>query len=495
MFKTTQGVQRHQYGVKSLNEHTSKSTSSTIAEYVKKSSEKEQEIALENATAFADKKSQRDDQARLIVENKLFDRQLTARQNSLITEGKTLLFKELMFEGFKDSLLLDSDFVATYESQLRLVSDDFIDQRGGFTLLENSAQKSKSFILNEMKALCERTSRAVTQRRIRDAAEAKTPIESIDFNMNEEEREEFNYEKDKLNIDQISSFVKDKTLKVIKDEKQQRTKEEELQRDLEAHSSETEVKESAVYHSSSALPVYETTLFNAIFENSLRAVITEAAKSSKKSTFKDKWKSFTNAFKSPIKTGNWEPVRKHLTASINMAKSEADLAFYEEDAKLGLATLKKARTDKPELRENIDSQIKWIQGDYKRLIDNKRKQLSSRKAVSESIDYTDEQGLLMYVITEGLAGSVSSIDDDEDSDNVNEYEIDTDEEDVTKDEHRELTDDDEVDDHPVAQDDIDMDLILAESITKYTMLEFAHTIKLEEHSWGSVKELTSNLLK
>ena len=53
---------------------------------------------------------------------------------------------------------------------------------------------------------------------------------------------------------------------------------------------------------------------------------------------------------------------------------------------------------------------------------------------------------------------------------------------------------DEISNHDVSEVDIDMDLILAEAITKYTLMELAYTIKLEDYSSETVRKISQKLL-
>lgn len=54
--------------------------------------------------------------------------------------------------------------------------------------------------------------------------------------------------------------------------------------------------------------------------------------------------------------------------------------------------------------------------------------------------------------------------------------------------------DDDEDDAPVERREINMDLILAETITKYTLMEMLYTLKLEDYSYTNINKLTERLL-
>lgn len=92
------------------------------------------------------------------------------------------------------------------------------------------------------------------------------------------------------------------------------------------------------------------------------------------------------------------------------------------------------------------------------------------------------------IITESVAGATGTVDDDDD-DNPQDYNTSMSVNDLRGD-----TVHDEQDDHPVVGTNIDMDLILAESITKYTLLETMHTLQLEEFSYDKLQKQSRALL-
>jgi hypothetical protein len=53
---------------------------------------------------------------------------------------------------------------------------------------------------------------------------------------------------------------------------------------------------------------------------------------------------------------------------------------------------------------------------------------------------------------------------------------------------------DEAERHGGVESDIDMDLILAESITKYTLMELCYTIQLENYKYEDIQKISQKLL-
>lgn len=228
-------------------------------------------------------------QTSAIIEASLAGDRLLKSSNDSYAEGKELLFKNILFEAFYSCLYLDDDFKGTMKESLYGVVSDYVDQRGGFKLLENAVMQSKSPFLAEMKRICEATARNVCNRKLSEEDQ------TIDFSLNAEEEDEFNYSKSNLGIEELSDLVKSKVLTVVKDEKQREKQEAELLQDLadEVEASVEEVEE-AMQKSMIDIPVVEEgTLFNSIFRDSYAQYIKEGCQ---KATESDEWDEDTEDF-------------------------------------------------------------------------------------------------------------------------------------------------------------------------------------------------------
>lgn len=191
--------------------------------------------------------------------------------NGAYHEGKELLFKNILFEAFYESLYLDDDFKSSVKESLYGVVSDFVDERGGFKLLESAVLTTKSPFLKNIKNICEATARKACNRKL---AEANGPI---DFSLNNEEEESFNYSKNNVGIDELSELVKSKVLSVVKDEKAREQKEADLLQTLadETNKDVAEVEESMRIAKTGGPIVNEGTLFNALFIDSYTQYLAE----------------------------------------------------------------------------------------------------------------------------------------------------------------------------------------------------------------------------
>jgi len=363
-------VEKFSTGIKDLNNYNKISNGAASKEYLNK------KAVLEHCEDIDDKakKSEKDYNYRQknqgIFNKQLLESQLLLKVNELTTQGKVTVFKEILFEVFKKALYLDESFIMENYENVRALTDSYVDNNKGIKLLESATQRTNSPLLRNMLTLCENTARKVATRKMQQINECRNPeqLDDINFEMNEEEKETFNYEKDKLGIDELAKLVKDKVLTVVQDEKSREAKQEELYSDIEGElkenpdvTTEEAAKEALAKIAIKQNPIEETTLFNALLRHSYKELLENVAIASD--------------------DGNKEQKRK-------------------------------------EENEDLDD-----------------------------IDYDIED---------------------------------------------EVGDDDVLGSDDL---DIDMDLVLAEAITKYTLMEMAYTIRLEEYSIEAVRKVTQSLLK
>lgn len=213
------------------------------------------------------------EQQSMIVDHMLESTRALQNNSDLYKKGKELVFKNIILDMLYESLYLDNEFKAGLKESLYDVVSNYIDERGGYGLLESAVIKTKSPYLSKLKSICEKTTKGTCKRKIKEADE------SIDFSLTPEEEEEFELDKSELNIESLSKVVKEKVLNVVKDEKEREKKEAELIKELsdETDMTEDEVEEAMRVSDTTNINVYEATLFNALFRDSYSQYITEGA--------------------------------------------------------------------------------------------------------------------------------------------------------------------------------------------------------------------------
>ena len=184
--------------------------------------------------------------ANLIAAASSIDGYLMNLSTKLYMEGKEVLFKDIMTNIYLESVYLDDDFKQEHAANLKEVMAEYLDNNGGFKILESACKTSKSKVLKNMKNVIEGCARKASLRKTKELQEAcagknkgakalEVMNQKHSFDLNDEELEEYNKSREKLSEDEIVNLVRDKVLDVVKDES-------ERQRDIEAFEQELEEK-------------------------------------------------------------------------------------------------------------------------------------------------------------------------------------------------------------------------------------------------------------
>lgn len=374
-------VQRHSFGIKEVSEYTHMSNGVATHGYLEQKALKDHATAVTESTTIFEKEALEREAVGKVQQQLIMESQITGLSNKVYRDGKLEVFKDILFEMFAKSLYLDEEFIIAQENNLRSVINEYVDSNGGFTILEKAYSRTKSPLLKKVIGVCEATSSKVSSRKMTEAKDGNADLESFKFTLNTEEKEQLNYEKEKLGIDELSMLVKKKVLTVIKDEKSRQRKEEELYQDLENQATDEgkTVQESLRHTILGHIPVEESTIFNSLFRHSYKDILEGS----------------------------------HTSAA------SADESEDDEDHRMN-----QVNTDMDDLMNNPVS--------------------------------SDDDEYSLAKEMDGYQTEDSSVNDEEQS--------------------------------------IDMDLILAESITKYTLLELAYTIKLEDYGYEDLRKISQKLL-
>ena len=216
-----------------------------------------------------------------VIMKGLHEGQIEHKIGQLSRSCKTMVFKDILFEIFYNALVMDKSFVEENKSTLKGLIDTYVDDNGGYSLLENAIIESNSPLLKKMKSSCDKFVLEVCARKVKEFNEHKN-VDMIDFDMNEEEKSKYDDMKDNLDVERISKLVKDKVLTVVKDEKERQETEAKLIQDIEDDLMEDEnvVDESTLNAALESIvvnkiPVEDSTLFNALLRDSYHEMIVE----------------------------------------------------------------------------------------------------------------------------------------------------------------------------------------------------------------------------
>lgn len=219
-----------------------------------------------------------------VVNRYIKESQIPNTINKIANTAKDIILKDILFEVFYNSLVMDESFLVENCDCLKHLTDKYVDDNGGFEMLNKAIGKNgiSSEILKRIKKTCECIALEVCERKIKDS-KAASQIDLIDFDMTEDEKNKLDYAKtNNLNIDQISTLVKNKVLTVVKDEKERHDASSELiekiEEDLKNDENvvdEDSLKEAMNHIIINKSVVEESTLFDALFRDSYREFIME----------------------------------------------------------------------------------------------------------------------------------------------------------------------------------------------------------------------------
>lgn len=98
-----------------------------------------------------------------------------------------------------------------------------------------------------------------------------------------------------------------------------------------------------------------------------------------KQTFENLGNIIKNMFDNPQKSGNFEAIRPRLLKMVNNCKTLEDVNYLKRDARAGKVQLTKLKQNRPEIAKQIDKHIKWIETDYMKALNDKAKEIKSKK--------------------------------------------------------------------------------------------------------------------
>lgn len=275
------GVQANSFTIKSDNPMSTVSDATLANNRLREMKIAEENARIQDRIDNIENEHDKKSIAEKIVRKSVMEAQLPIKINDISVQGKNFLFKEILFELFNKSLVVDDYFLEENSTAIKFVTDKYIDDNGGFKLLENAIRTTDSNLLKKIKSICESTANKVCDKKIKEFHECGDS-DCLKFKLEADDKEEFDYCKGELNIDKISELVKDKVLTVIQDEKNREEEEHKIIEEIEEDLTENEdVKDDETLDEAfnriiiGKTPVREATLFNALFRSSYKEALTE----------------------------------------------------------------------------------------------------------------------------------------------------------------------------------------------------------------------------
>lgn len=179
---------------------------------------------------------------------------------------KNDLFCNILHHICLEALTIDEE--PMYES-MEQITDSINEQFksiGGLDVLKEQAKTSNNELIKRMITVCENTAKKVADRNLKECDSA----DEFKFELNDEEKDDFDYNKDSINIDAISNKIKDKIIKVVTDEKKANTKKTEIMDEIKDKLDEDEVEDEAATEAMEFIfnqKIETTTLFEALMRD------------------------------------------------------------------------------------------------------------------------------------------------------------------------------------------------------------------------------------
>ena len=191
------------------------------------------------------------------------------------------VFENVMADIYYNALYLDDDFKEFNSSIITESVHKFLDEKGGYKYLVDGYNRTKSPLLKSIMDICEESAAEIADRKIKECNDKEKDLNDIKiFNMTNDEKNNLDYNKDSIGIDQISNKIKDKILDVVKDEKKREADHEELMEEIENQlSDDPEVKDEKTVTEAlnkifiSNVNIEEGTLFNSLLRTNYKGVL------------------------------------------------------------------------------------------------------------------------------------------------------------------------------------------------------------------------------
>lgn len=173
------------------------------------------------------------------------------------------LFCNILHHVCLEALCIDEQ--PMYENMENITNkiNEQYKELGGFKAIKEQAKKTNNVLLERMVSLCENTAKKVADRNMKESDSA----DGFKFELTDDEKDDFEYNKDNINIDAISNKIKDKVIKVVSDEKEANTKKTEIMDEIEDKLKEDEVEDEATEEAMQFVfneNIETTTLFEAL---------------------------------------------------------------------------------------------------------------------------------------------------------------------------------------------------------------------------------------
>jgi hypothetical protein len=134
-------VVTHSTGIKKLTNATKITNGAAAKAVLERMAAIEEAEEIDKQALQSEKDYDAKKQTEKVVTKQINDNQKINKVSEVYHTGKNIIFKEILFEVFKKSLYLDTEFIQENWENLRSLTDSYVDSNGGIKLLEAAGKK------------------------------------------------------------------------------------------------------------------------------------------------------------------------------------------------------------------------------------------------------------------------------------------------------------------------------------------------------------------
>lgn len=263
-------IVRYSYGMKNYvtNEEYNKMT----AEQNKAHADQQGIEASIDRCAVIESATSREDFFAIRAEKQGIERNFFNKTGDILNDAKNSLFKAIICEAFIEALPIDSYYVQEKMDTFTAVMCDYIDDNGGYTMLEAAVKlHPETIVLRRMKESCDSIALEASKRIFRETKDTPELADTDLFQLNADEKETFDVKKSELSVTTISKAIRDKVVAVVGNERDRQEKEQQLKADLAEATETGSVIESVQLVGDSS--VKSSTLYDSLFFSNYKTAL------------------------------------------------------------------------------------------------------------------------------------------------------------------------------------------------------------------------------
>lgn len=179
-----------------------------------------------------------------IADKHVLDRQIDNRLNHLYNEGRDIVVENFLSDIFYGAIPMDEDAKEDRKNLIMEAAHRYYQSKGGaFNYISEAVTRTKSPLLENVVKTAKSVSSAVVTRKRKQAKNGEiTDVNNIVFDIDDANKDELNYMKEKVNAERITELVKKKVINTVIDERERAEQQKKLEESIEEKVSESVIR-------------------------------------------------------------------------------------------------------------------------------------------------------------------------------------------------------------------------------------------------------------